>query len=96
MKNVFLLIMLLSVGIMSGQQTKVNVIPQPVSMQVATGSFVLTPATVISYDKPEGQAVAMMLVQKLNVPMGAKLKAVQGKNGAVQFNLNGTPGSETG
>ncbi len=44
MKNVFLLIMLLSVGIMNGQQTKVNVIPQPVSMQVATGSFVLTPA----------------------------------------------------
>ena len=79
MKNVFLLIMLLSVGIMSGQQTKVNVIPQPVSLQVAAGSFVLTPSTVISYDKPEGQVVAMMLVQKLNVPTGAKLKAVQGK-----------------
>jgi hexosaminidase len=96
MKNVFLLIMLLSVGIMSGQQTKINVIPQPVSVQVATGSFVITPLTVISYDKPEGQAVAMMLVQKLNVPTGAKLKAVQGKNGAVQFNLNGTPDQKLG
>jgi hexosaminidase len=96
MKNVFLLIMLLSVGIMNGQQAKVNVIPQPVSVQVATGSFVLTPLTVISYDKPEGQAVAMMLVQKLNVPTGAKLKAVQGKNGAVQFNLNGTPDQKLG
>ena len=38
----------------------------------------------------------MMLVQKLNVPAGAKLKAVQGKNGAVQFNLNETPDPKLG
>ncbi len=96
MKNVFLFIMLLSVGIMNGQQTKVNVIPQPVSIRVESGSFVLTPLTVISYDKPEGQAVAMMLVQKLSVPTGNKLKAEQGKNGGIQFNLNSTPDQKLG
>jgi hexosaminidase len=96
MKNVFLLMMLLSVGIMSGQQPKINIIPQPVSIKVETGAFVLTPMTVISYDKPEGQAVAELLAQKLNISTGAKLKAVKGKNGAVQFNLNGTPDQKLG
>jgi hexosaminidase len=96
MKNVFLLIMVLSAGIMRGQQPKVSIIPQPVSVQVATGMFELTPSAVISYDKPEGQAVALMLVEKLNVPTGNKLKVVQGKNGAIQFNLLGSPDQKLG
>ncbi len=79
MKNVFLLIIFLNVGIMSGQQSKVNIIPQPVNMQVTNGSFVITPATVINYDKPEAQEVATMLAQKLSVSSGVKLKAVQRK-----------------
>ncbi len=97
MKNIFLLIVLLSsFGIMWGQQANVNIIPQPVSLQVAEGSFVITPSAVIGYNNPEGQAVAMLLVQKLNVPMGIKLKTARGKKGAVQFNLNDTADPKLG
>jgi len=37
-----------------------------------------------------------MLVQKLNISAGAKLKAVQGKNGGIQFILNSTPDEKLG
>jgi hexosaminidase len=96
MKNLIILLMLLSVNLLNGQQTKISVIPQPVDVQVSTGSFLLTAATVISYDKPEGRAVADFLVQKLGVPAGYKQKAVQGKTGGVQFNLNSTPDQKIG
>jgi hexosaminidase len=97
MKNVFILIMLfLSVSTMSGQQANVNIIPQPVSQQVIAGSFVITPSAVISYNNPEGKAVAMMLVQKLNVPLGVKLKTSEGKTGTVRFILNGTADQKLG
>jgi hexosaminidase len=96
MKNLLILLMLMSVNGLNGQKTKVSLIPQPVEVQESTGSFLLTSATVISYDKPEGRAVADMLVQKLSMPAGYKLKAMQGKTGAIQFNLNATPDQKIG
>lgn len=96
MKNLVILFCILSVGMAKGQQTKVSLIPRPVDLEVSEGSFLLTPGSVITFDKPEGRDVAEMLVQKLTVPVGYKLKAEQGKTGAVQFNLNATPDPKIG
>jgi hexosaminidase len=96
MKNFLILLMVLSVTLVNGQQEKVSLIPQPVDLQVTAGSFLITPAAVISYNNPEGRATADMLVQKLSVPAGYNLKAVQGKAGAIQFNLNTTADQKLG
>jgi len=96
MKKLPILLMLIVGNWVSGQQNKINIIPQPVDMQVAAGSYTITPAAVISYDKPEGKAIALMLVQKINKPTGYTLKTVQGKTGAIQFNLNAAPDQKIG
>ena len=41
-----------------GQNSKVNLIPQPVDLQVSTGSWTLDANAVIGYNKPEGKKVA--------------------------------------
>jgi hexosaminidase len=96
MKNLLVLLIIMSVVPVNGQQAKVSLIPQPVDLQVSTGSFLITPESAISYDKPEGIAIAEMLAQKLSIPTGYKLKTVQGKAGAIQFNLNTTADQKLG
>jgi hexosaminidase len=96
MKNLILILMILSVTRVTGQPTKVNLIPQPVDLQVSPGTFLMTAATMISYDKPEGRAIADMLSEKMSVSAGYKLKTVQGTTGNIQFNLNTTPDQKIG
>ena len=52
------------------QHTPIALIPQPVELQQLPGSFALTKAATVSYNKPEGKAVADMLVQKLSAVQG--------------------------
>jgi len=96
MKNLMIALMLITFMHAAGQQTEISVIPQPVDMQVSSGEFLITPSSLVSYDKPEGRSVAEMFVQKLSVPAGYSQKAVQGKSGAVQFNLNVTADPKIG
>jgi len=96
MKNLMIALMLITFMHAAGQQTEISVIPQPVDMQVSAGEFLITPSSLVSYDKPEGRSVAEMFVQKLSVPAGYSQKAVQGKSGAVQFNLNVTADPKIG
>ena len=65
-------------AIATAQNSMVHIIPQPVDMQVLTGSWMLTGGAVISYNKTEGKKIADMLAQKLNMPTGFKLSARQG------------------
>jgi hexosaminidase len=52
--------------------------------------------TGVTYNKPDGQKVAAMLVQKLNPPTGFNLAAKQGQSGAIRLNLNATADQKLG
>lgn len=80
----------------SGQKNTVQLIPQPVDVQVSAGSWTLTGGAAISYNKAEGRDVAEMLVQNLNRPTGFTLSAKLGQTGAIQLNLNATPDQKIG
>ncbi len=96
MKNLLILIMMTLAGTVSAQAPAVTIIPQPVDVKAGTGSFVLTPAAVISFDNPAAKEVAAMLAAKLAVPTGFTFKPVQGKTGTIRLNLNATPDAKLG
>lgn len=96
MKNLIVVILIALSGLTTAQTTSVKIIPQPAEVQTGTGVFLLTPATVISYDKAEGKDVASTLAGKLALPTGYKFKPVQGKTGTIQLNLNATPDAKLG
>ena len=68
-------------------QNNLNIIPQPVEIQLQNGTFSLKAGQVIGFNKQEAQSTTAMLVQKLNIPTGFNLKATQG-NGAIQLIIN--------
>jgi len=78
------------------QKATLNLIPQPVEMQLNKGVFVLTKTAKVSFNKAESRDIAEMLVQKLNTSTGFGLKAVQGSKGSIQLNLNTTPDEKLG
>ena len=81
---------------LNAQNTPLNLIPQPVEVVQNVGSFTLNAKTTISYNKPDASGVAEMLVQKFSVPTGLALKAIEGKIGMIQLNLNDTPNTQLG
>lgn len=78
------------------QNSSTNLIPQPVEIQQSGCSFVLTKASTIGFDNQVSRKIAEILAQKLNVPTGFSIKAEQGNNGAIQFNLNKVPVAQIG
>lgn len=78
------------------QQPAIQIIPQPVETIYGKGSFALTKATTIAYNKPEAKAVADMLTQKLNTPTGFALKAMAGTSALIQLNINATQDDRIG
>lgn len=96
MKKLFFLLLFGAAALLDAQNTTLQLIPQPVEMQQSTGVFTLTKLTSIGYDRPEGKAVAEMLVQKLNTATGFAFKAQQGAKSVIQLNLNATPDARLG
>ena len=96
MKKVVLYLLLLAVTTVYGQTGKLNLIPQPVDVQQASGSFRLSPSATIGYSSPESRNIAVMLAQKLNRASGYSIKTQQGKSGSIQLNLNTAPHPELG
>lgn len=96
MKKLFLLMLTIAVVSVAAQNSKISLIPQPVSVQPGSGSFVLTKTAKVSYNKPEGRNVAEMLVQKLNVATSFALKTSQGTKGNIQLVLNSNPDQQLG
>ena len=96
MKNLLLFVLLMIIVTVHAQNRALNLIPQPVELQLGKGSFSLSKSTLIGYNKSESREIADMLVKKLNVATGFKLKATPGNKGEIQLNLNSTPDSQTG
>jgi hexosaminidase len=91
MRVILTFLMLLVFSSVNAQNGLVNLIPQPAEMLVNSGFYTLTKSTSISFNTPEGGYVAELLVQKLNIASGFKLKADQGHKGSIQLNLNSVP-----
>ncbi len=96
MKNLLLFVLLMIIVTVHAQNRALNLIPQPVELQLGKGSFSLSKSTLIGYNKSESREIADMLGKKLNVATGFKLKATPGNKGEIQLNLNSTPDSQTG
>ncbi|MCU0445402.1 MAG: family 20 glycosylhydrolase [Microscillaceae bacterium] len=80
----------------STQNASVHLIPQPVDLQILSGSFLLNSQTGIGYNRPESRTVAEMLAQKLNSATGFALKAENNQNAVIQLFLNEKPNSQLG
>lgn len=88
MKKLVLLLLFSSLTVVYAQNPAPQLIPQPVELQQADGNYLLTKASTIGFDNPESRKIAEMLSQKLNVPTGFSIKALQNTTGKIQFNLN--------
>jgi hexosaminidase len=96
MRKLLIPVLLMAAATMSGQKNRIQVIPQPVEVQVTTGLWTLTGSSTISYSQPESKSVAAMLAQKLNIATGFKLKVRHGPAGAIQLDLNATADPKIG
>lgn len=96
MKKLFLFFALLSISFINAQNNPIQLIPLPVEIKQSTGTYLLSNAATISYNKPESRNVADMLNQKLTAPTGYTFKVQQGVAGAIQLNINSSPNAEIG
>jgi hexosaminidase len=96
MKNLLFFFLVVFITNVQGQNNPLNLIPQPVELKLEKGSYTLTKSTSIGYNKPESSDIAEMLVKKINLATGFKLKATVGNKSAIQLNLNSTPDPQLG
>lgn len=73
---------------LKAQQKTVNIIPQPVDVQILSGSWTLSEGSAVTYSSDEARRVAELLVAKLNSPTGFKISAKKGGSGNIQLNIN--------
>lgn len=95
-KKIILFGLLLSFGKVYGQETSINLIPQPVEIQKTDGNFQLTASSTISFNNPDCRGIAEMLAKRLNTPTGFSIKTQQNSSGSIQLNLNKVPAETTG
>ncbi len=96
MKNLLFFILVVFIANVQAQNNVLNLIPQPVELKLEKGSYTLTKSTSLGYNKPESREIAEMLVEKINLATGFKLKAAVGNKSAIQLNLNSTPDPQLG
>ena len=78
-----------------GQDSAINLIPQPAEIR-KSGRLFSYGSSAISYNNPECGDIAEMLAKKLNTPTGFSIKARLRNSGSIQLNLNKTADNKTG
>ena len=96
MKNLLFFILVVFIANVQAQNNVLNLIPQPVELKLEKGIYTLTKSASIGYNKPESSEIAEMLVKKINLATGFKLKATAGNKSAIQLNLNSMPDPQLG
>jgi len=96
MKNLLFFFLVVFITTVQAQNTALNLIPQPVELKLEKGIYTLTKSASIGYNKPESSEIAEMLVKKINLATGFKLKATAGNKSAIQLNLNSMPDPQLG
>lgn len=95
MKNALIILMLFGV-IAAHSQPAVKLIPQPVEMKQAGGSFTLVKGSTVSFNNADAKFAAANLAEKLNRSTGFNIKSQQGNSGTIQLVINSTPVAEIG
>ena len=96
MKKLVLFLFLFSLATVYAQKPAIQLIPQPVSLQPAEGTFILTRTSTIGFDGQESRKIAEMLSQKLNLSTGFAFTPQQDQAGSIQFTLNKAPVAQLG
>lgn len=91
-----LIIFLLIGAVQAYSQNSIKLIPQPVEMKQGIGTYTLTSAASISFNKAEAKFTATNLAEKLNKSTGFKIKSQQGNSGTIQLVLTETSNTELG
>jgi hexosaminidase len=82
-----ILLLLFAVSFSLAQNNSLQLIPQPVEVLQSNGSFAITSATTIGYNKSESRPVAEMFSKRIHIPTGFSLSAQKGNAGTIQFVL---------
>jgi hexosaminidase len=96
MKKLLFLLLFFSIAAVYGQKPAVQLIPQPVEVQLSDGSFLLTKTATIGFDGQDSRKIAEMFAGKVNISTGFSIKPQQEKAAAIQFNINKAPVAELG
>ena len=96
MKKLVLFLLLFSLARVYGQNSGIQLIPQPVQVQQSDGTFLLTKTSTIGFDGQDSRKIAEMLSQKLNLSTGFAFTPQQGEAGSIQFSLNKAPVAQLG
>ncbi len=96
MKKLLFFLLLFPFFAIFAQNPAVSIIPQPVELKISTGSFTLTKASTITYNKSEARKVTEMLTSKLNTSTGFDFRPQMSKTGDIQLNLNESPNQQLG
>lgn len=91
MKKLILLGFLLALTKVYGQNSQINIIPQPVEIKQGTGYFSFSASSTIGYDSQESRHVAEMFTKKINAASGYSIKPQQDLTATVKFILNKKP-----
>jgi hexosaminidase len=95
-KKLFLFSILFFFTKIYGQEAALNLIPQPVQIQMTGSSFQLTASSGISFNNPECGSIAELLAGKLKTSTGFSIRAKQNTSGTLQLNLNKVPVEKLG
>lgn len=96
MKHIFFLLFLLAIYSAQAQIRPLNLIPQPVEVKPGNGSFNLTKAATVVFNRTESQYIADALVQRLKTATGFMLKSSLGAKGSILLKLNTVPDQQLG
>ena len=101
MKKIIVLLVLFSIkGICAAQTRQLHIIPEPVSVTVKKGGFLLNPNTTIVANGQDSRDLAVMLSQMLQTPTGFKFAVKQDGPGnltnSISLNLNKKTNSKIG
>ena len=96
MKHIFFLLFLLAIYSAQAQIRPLNLIPQPVEVKLGNGSFNLTKAATVVFNKTESRYIADALVQRLKTATGFMLKSSLGAKGSILLKLNTVPDQQLG
>jgi hexosaminidase len=96
MKNIILILLLIITTSVNAQTFSLNIIPQPVDIQLSAGTFELIKGISIMYNNDEARTTAEILAIKINKATGFGLKTAKGKTGTMQLVLLETRDSQIG
>ena len=79
-----------------GQESRLNIIPEPVEMKQSGGTFTITGNSVVGYDSPDCRSIAEMFTGKFAVSSGFNLRTQQAGGSDIRFTILKNPVQQLG